>query len=393
MTVTKPEPFTVNVSQATLDDLRARLSRTRFPDEIAGSGWGYGANLLYLKDLISYWRDGFDWPAQEKAINALSHFRTNVNGFGLHFILERGKGPNPTPLLMLHGWPSSFVQMRQIIPMLTDPAAHGGDAADSFDVIVASLPGYGFSDRPLESGFSVGRIADLMHALMTDHLGYERYAARGSDLGAGVLQQLALKHPESLIGLHLSGTNPWVGYVPENLTNAEKEFVKNAQNWNMIEMAYAMEHSSKPQTLAYGLNDSPAGLAAWIIEKLWRWSDCNGDLGSRFSQDDLLTNLTIYWATETINSSIRLYLETARDPGMWGRVEVPTMMLMSPKDLFPTPREWAERSYNVTRWTEIDRGGHFLEWEEPALVADDLRASFNKLRASSRAEPTSSAPR
>jgi len=374
------ESFAVNIPQATLDDVRDRLARTRWTDEVAGAGWDYGANLAYLKELTSYWRDTFDWRTQEQAINAFPHFRAIVDGVGIHFIHQRGTGDNPLPLVLLHGWPSSFWQMLKVIPLLTDPAAHGGDAADSFDVVVPSLPGYGFSDRPAEPGMSVGRIADLCAALMAGELGYARYAARGSDLGAGVLQQLALVHPDALIGLHLSGTNPYVGQVPDDLTDAEKQFVANAQQWTMQEMAYAMEHSSKPQTLATGLNDSPAGLAAWLVEKFRRWSDCDGDVEARFSKDELLTNLTIYWATETINSSIRLYYETARHPGNWGRVEVPTGMLMSPKDMFPTPRAWVERSYNVTRWTEIPRGGHFLEWEEPELVVEDIRAFFRPLR-------------
>lgn len=270
--------------------------------------------------------------------------------------------------------------MLDVVPPLTDPQQYGGDPADSFDVVVPSLPGYGFSDRPTERGMSVVRTADLFEKLMTDELGYERYAARGSDLGAGVIQQLAREYPDSLIGIHVSGTNPYLRDVPDDLTDAEREFVENAQQWSQTEMAYAMEHSSKPQTLAYGLNDSPAGLAAWIVEKFRAWSDCDGDLKSRFSNDELLTNLTIYWATATINSSIRMYYESARDPGSRARIDVPTAMLMSSKDMFPTPREWAERTYDIDRWTETSRGGHFLEWEEPELVADDVRAFFRSLR-------------
>ena len=378
------ESFAVTISQATLDDLRDRLARTRWTDEVTGAGWDYGTNRAYLKELTRYWGDRFDWRAQERAINAFPHFRASVDGVGIHFIHERGTGEHPLPLVLLHGWPSSFWQMLKVIPLLTDPAAHGGDAADSFDVVVPSLPGYGFSDRSTEPGMGVGRIADLFARLMTDELGYARFAARASDLRAGVSQQLALAHADAVIGVHHSGTNPYVGQVPDDLAEEEKEFVANAQQWTMQEMAYAMEHSSKPQTLATGLNDSPAGLAAWVVEKVRRWSDCDGDIERRFSKDALLTNLTIYWATETINSSIRLYYETARHPGSWGRVEVPTGMLMSPKDMFPTPRAWVERSYNVTRWTEIDRGGHFLEWEEPELVVEDIRAFFRPLRPAAR---------
>ena len=374
------EPFESRVPQATLEDLRERLAATRWPDEVSDSGWDYGSNPRYMQELVGYWLEDFDWQAQERRINSFDHFRAEVDGIGIHFIHERGEGENPVPLLALHGWPGTFYQMLKVIPLLADPEAHGADAADSFDVIAPSLPGYGFSDRPRERGMSAARAAELLHKLMTEELGYERYCTRASDLGAGVSQQLALSHPESLLGLHHNGTNPYVGQIPDDLTEAEKEFVQNAQAWGFAEMAYAMEHSSKPQTLAYGLNDSPAGLAAWIIEKFWRWSDNDGDLEGRFTKDELLANLTIYWATQTIGSSIRLYYETARDPGSWDRVEVPTAMMMSPKDMFPTPREWVERSYNVERWTDIDRGGHFLEWEEPELVAADARAFFRPLR-------------
>jgi pimeloyl-ACP methyl ester carboxylesterase len=374
------EPFEVSISQATLEDLRERLAATRWPDEIEGAGWDYGANLEYMKELVGYWLEDFDWRTQEERINSFANYRAEVDGLGIHFIHERGRGENPVPLLALHGWPSSFYQILKIVPLLTEPGALGGSSADLFDVIVPSLPGYGFSDRPRERGMSTSRVAEFLHKLMTEELGYERYATRASDLGAGVSQQLALAYPESLIGLHHNGTNPYVGEVPDDLTAAEQEFVQNARNWSFQEMAYAMEHSSKPQTLAYGLNDSPAGLAAWIVEKFWRWSDNDGNLESRFTKDEILANLTIYWATETIGSSMRLYYETARDPGSWGRVEVPTAMMMSPKDMFPTPREWVERSYKVERWTDIDRGGHFLEWEEPELVAEDVRTFFRPLR-------------
>ncbi len=374
------QPFRVSVLQSTLDDLSARIARTRWPGTVTGAGWDYGADLDYLQSLLAYWGDGYDWRAQEAKINAFSHVVSEVDGITIHAIHERGKGPNPIPVLVLHGWPSSFVQMLPILPLLTDPASHGGDAADSFDVVVASLPGYGFSGQPAERGMGVVRIAELLHTFMTRDMGYSRFGARGSDLGAGVINPMALDHPESLIGLHLSGTNPYIGQVPDDLSTEEETFVANAQDWTMSEMAYAMEHSSKPQTLAFGLNDSPAGLAAWVIEKFRTWSDCGGDLDSRFSRDDLLSNLTVYWATQTIGSSMRLYYETVREQGRWGIPTVPTAMLMSPKDMFPTPRAWAERSQNIVRWTEIPAGGHFLEWEEPEAVAADMREFFRQFR-------------
>ena len=374
------KPFTIDIPQQTLDDLQQRLARTRWPDEIPGAGSDYGVSPTYMRELVDYWQNGFDWRAQEAALNRFDHFRADIDGLAIHIIHQRGTGPNPIPLLVLHGWPSSFVQMVDLIPLLADPASHGAAADDAFDVIVASLPGYGFSDRPTERGMSVARMAEHFHQLMTEVLGYQRYAARGSDLGAGVISQLAVTHPDRLIGVHMSGTNPYVMDVPADLNPAEQEFVADAQQWMQTEMAYAMEHASKPQTLAHGLNDSPAGLAAWIIEKFWRWSDHQGNLDDAFSKDQLLTNLTIYWATETINSSIRLYYETVRDPGAWGRIDVPSAYLMTAKDMFPTPREWVERTACVDRWTEIDQGGHFLEWEVPQLVAQDLRAFFRDRR-------------
>jgi pimeloyl-ACP methyl ester carboxylesterase len=366
-------PFRIAVPVEVLEDLRQRLERTRWPDEVDGAGWDYGTDTVYLRELAEYWRDGFDWRAREAELNRFEQYRAEVDGIGLHFLHVRGERQNPIPLLMLHGWPSSFVQMLDIIPLLVR-----GEPA--FDVVVPSLPGYGFSDISKDRGMSTSRMAYLLAELMTDVLGYSQFAARGSDLGGGVLRQLALAQPDILIGLHLSGTSPVPTPVPENLSPAEQIFVKNRQQWNQQEMAYFMLHTTKPQTLANALNDSPAGLASWIIEKFRRWSDCGGELESRYSKDEMLTNLTIYWATGTINSSMRLYYETAGDPGKQAYIEVPTGLLMSPKDMFPTPREWVERSHNVVHWRETDRGGHFLEWEEPELVANDLREFFKSLR-------------
>jgi pimeloyl-ACP methyl ester carboxylesterase len=378
------EPFEVRIPQAALDDLRERLAATRWTDEVAGAGWDYGANLAYVKELCEYWQDGFDWRAQEEKINRFDHFRAEVDGFGIHFIHERGKRDDSTPLLLLHGWPSSFLQMLDIIPMLTDPEGHGGDAADSFDVVVPSLPGFGFSDRPSEPGWGAYRISELFTKLMTEELGYGRFGARASDLGAGVTKEIALAHPDLLIGLHHSGTSFFVYAAPPDMTEAEQAFVAEAQGFQMAEGAYAALQSTKPETVAVGLNDSPAGLAAWIVEKFRAWSDCGGNVEKRFSKDELLTNLTIYWATETINSSMRFYYESAHvySPNAGKRVEVPTGMAMLPADIVHGPREWQEREYDVRRFTELPRGGHFAEWEEPALIAEDVRAFFRSLKES-----------
>lgn len=369
-------PYTIAIPEETVADLRQRLAATRWPDQIEGAGWSYGTDPDYLREVVEYWGNSYDWRESEQRLNALVQFRTTIDGFGVHFVHERGTGTRTVPLLLLNGWPSSIVQFQPVIPLLTA----AGDDGFSFDVVAPSLPGYGFSDRATEPGMNTARIGELLHGLMTETLGYERYAIRSSDLGAGVMSQIALAHPEAIIGLHTGGTNPWLMNVPDDLTPDEEQFVANAQEWNQREMGYAMEQSSKPQTLAYGLNDSPAGLAGWILEKFQRWSDNDGNLESRFSRDDLLANLTIYWATETIGSSMRLYYETIASPGAWGVADVPTAMLMSPHDLFPTPRSWVERTGRVDRWTEIDEGGHFLEWEVPNLVDADLRAFVQPLR-------------
>ncbi len=366
-------PFTIAVPDAVLEDLETRLRLTRWPDPVAGAGWDYGIDTDTLRPVVDHWAEGFDWCAVERELNVLPQFTAAIEGETIHFVHARGTGGRRIPLLVLHGWPSSFLQMTDLIPLLT--AERDGV---SFDVIVPSLPGYGFSSQPEARGMSVARIAGLMTRLMAEVLGYDRFAGRGSDLGAGVLQQIALQSPDRLIGLHLSGTNPYIGQIPGDLSPEEAAFVERAQGWMQSEMAYAMLHASKPDTVAVALNDSPAGLAAWILEKFHAWSDTD-DFVARYGRDRLLANLTLYWATGTIGSSMRLYYETVRDSGQWGRVEVPTAMLMTPHDMFPTPRAWAERSYAVARWTEIDVGGHFLEWEEPALVAEDLFAWFVEL--------------
>ena len=383
------QPFDVAVPQETLDDLRERLRRTRFPDEISGAGWDYGANLAYLRELTGYWRDGFDWRKQEAELNRFAHFRAEIGGFGVHFVHERGEGPNPLPIVLTHGWPDSFYRFHKVVPMLTDPARFGGDPTDSFDVVVPSLPGYGFSDRPTGRGTSYSRVAELWRRLMTEELGYGRFAAHGGDIGRGVTQQLALDRPGPLVGIHLTDvpySNP-AAFAEDasDLSEAERDYAERVRRWKQEEGAYAAIQSTKPQTLAYGLNDSPAGLAAWIVEKFRAWSDCDGDVEKRFSKDELLTNLTIYWATQTIHSSARIYYERAHDlpPAenpAGSRVGVPTGFAVFPKDIAPAPREWAERFFDVGRWTEMPRGGHFAAMEEPELLAEDIRAFFRPLR-------------
>ncbi|MFA7199646.1 MAG: epoxide hydrolase family protein [Methanoculleus sp.] len=383
--------FIINIPEHVLDDLRERLMHTRLPDEVEGAGWDYGTNLGYMQEVVDYWQNRFDWRAAEAELNRYRHFRTEIAGAGIHFIHERGKGPEPMPLILTHGWPDSFYRYHAIIPLLTDPAAHGGDPADAFDVIVPSMPGYGFSDRPHERGMTSARIADLWARLMTDVLGYERFAAGGGDIGSAVSQLLALRHPGQVVGLHLTDIGFFsLGADIPDLSENERRYLAAIQELWMQEGAYAMLQSTKPQTIAYGLNDSPAGLAAWFIEKFRSWSDCGGEIERRFSKDELLTNIMIYWATETIGSSVRLYYENMHSlplDFLKERIDVPVGMAIFPKDFIPPPREWAERRLNVERWTEMPRGGHFTAMEEPELFVQDIRAFFRPLRAEYRKAP------
>lgn len=380
------QPFTIVVAQRTLDDLRERLDRTRWPDEIQGADWDYGTNLAYLKSLVTYWQQQFDWRAQESRLNALAHFRAAIDGFGIHFIHARGQGSQPLPLILTHGWPGSFVEMVKILPLLTDPVSSGGDPADAFDVIVPSLPGFGFSDHPRQPGMTTAKTAELWARLMRDVLGYKRFAAAGGDIGAGVSQRLALAHPELLVGIHLTYLGAAAASPePADLSDAEQQYLHELQQWSRREGAYSSLQSTKPQTLAYGLNDSPVGLAAWMTEKFRTWSDCDGEIERRFSKDELLTNIMLYWVTETMPSSTRMYYENAHAllplrPGE--RIDVPAGMALFPKEISAPPREWAERTLRVHRWTQMPRGGHFAALEEPALLAEELRAFFRPLRGS-----------
>ena len=335
---------------------------------------------------MEYWQTTYDWRAQERALNEFEHFRTNIDGLGIHFIHERGKGPDPFPLIISHGWPGSVAEMLRIIPMLTDPAAHGGHPADSFDVVVPSLPGYGFSDKPVERGMSNTRIAGMWHQLMTEDLGYTRFGAQGGDWGGMISSRLGFSFPQSVAGVHLNlmtGVPAFRGTPDPPLTDAEQEFIRLARRWFEDEGGYFHIQRTKPQTLGLGLNDSPVGLAAWIIEKFRTWSDCDGNPESSYTRDELLTNIMIYWVNQAAASSVRHYYENRVDnwrfqPGE--RVEPPCAVAVFPVEINRPPREWAERTHNVQRWTEMPRGGHFAAMEQPALLAEDIRAFFRGLR-------------
>jgi len=379
------QPFTIQIPDAVLDDLQRRLAATRWSGEIPGSAWDYGTNLAYLQGLVDYWRTKFDWRAQEQLLNTFHHYKAMVDGLGIHFIHEKGKGPRPIPLVVTHGWPGSFFEMYKIIPRLTDPASYGGDPADAFDVVVPSMPGYGFSDPPQQRGMHVLKISDLWVQLMAG-LGYQRFGAQGGDWGASVTNYLGFAYPQQLIGIHttsLTRPMPYLGAGSSPLTAAEQALMAQREAWLQAEGGYSHIQGTKPQTLSYGLNDSPAGLAGWIVEKYRTWSDCHGDVESRFTKDELLTTITIYWVTQTINSSTRLYYETNRHP--WNmqqgeRVTVPTGVAVFPGEISRPPREWGERSFNIQRWTEMSSGGHFAALEEPDALVGEVRAFFRPFR-------------
>jgi pimeloyl-ACP methyl ester carboxylesterase len=376
--------FSPPYSQAAVDELRERLDHTRWIDEIPGCGWQYGFNKVFLQELCRYWRDNFDWKAQVDNISSFQHYRFTQDGIGIHFIHQRSPGKNPLPIIITHGWPGSFLEMLRLIPLLANPAS-GGDAADSFDVVVPSLPGYGYSDRPDKPGMNVWRIADTWAGLMNE-LGYQRFAVQGGDLGASVSTALGLSHRDRIIGVHLNYIpGSYQPFIPSQakLAEAEQEFLKEKTRWFEEHGAYAHIQRTHPQTAAYGLNDSPAALAAWILEKFRDWSDCNGDLWSRFTRDELLANVTLYWMTETIHSSFRLYWEGARAPMHFGDgdfVSVPCAIARFPKEAPFPPREHVARGYNVQRWTEMPSGGHFAAAEEPQLLSQDIRSFFHALR-------------
>jgi pimeloyl-ACP methyl ester carboxylesterase len=373
-------PFRINVPDATLADLKERLARTRYPIEIEGSGWDQGTNLAYLRELVTYWRTTFDWRAQERRLNQLPQFKTTIDGIDVHFVHQRSSRANATPLIFIHGWPGSFWEVTRIIGPLTEPTAHGGQAEDAFHVVAISLPGYGFSGKPTKPGYNNRRIAGMIAQLMA-RLGYTRYGAQGGDWGAIIVRQLGLVDPTHLIGLHsnmcIAGApqgvaNPTEGVPPEELKRVEAGRGRTAN-----ETGYQQIQGTKPQTLGYSLNDSPAGLAAWIVEKFRTWSDSGGDVEKRFTKDELLTNITIYWVTETGPTSIRLYYENRQDGGLQGRVEVPFACARFPGEMFAmAPRRWVEASYNVQQFTDMPRGGHFAAMEEPGLIVEDVRKFF-----------------
>jgi pimeloyl-ACP methyl ester carboxylesterase len=386
MTAMDIQPFHIEVLQSDLDDLKHRLAQTRWPDEPVDAAWAYGTNRSYLQELLTYWQSQFDWRTVEKRLNRWKHYRTHINGLGIHFIHERAKESKSLPLLLTHGWPGTFWEMLKIIPLLTDPASNGGSPEDAFDVIIPSLPGYGFSDRPRGPG--PWNVHTLWAELMS-RLGYERFGAYGSDFGASVTTDLARSYPERVIGIHLTTASDiaWPSPLPDpsDVSEDEKDFLRRSEWWDQEEGGYRHEQRTRPQTLAYGLNDSPVGLAGWLVEKFRAWSDCQGEIERRFSKEELLTVVMLYWLTQTINSSMRDYYEHKHHPLAWHDahfIRVPTAVALFLKD-FPMPREWVQRSYNLQRWTEIASGGHFPAHEEPNVLAEEIRTFFRQFRSMS----------
>lgn len=394
------ERFTIAVSEEVLADLRDRLARTRWPDEIDNSDWSYGTNRAYLKELVDYWLHVYDWRRYERAMNEFHHYRTVIDGVPIHFIHEPGRGPKPTPLILSHGWPWTFWDYYKVIRPLTDPAAFGGNPEEAFDVVVPSLPGYGFSMPLSRPGLNFWQTADLWVKLMTGVLEYKKFGAQGGDWGALVSAQLGHKYAEHLIGVHLHHAVPLnihqavpvsggagVGDMPraEEYGPEEQGWFERSKNFWANETGYVALQATKPQTLAYGLNDSPVGLCAWILEKRRTWSDCSGELEKRFTKDDLLTTVMLYWITQTFGSSVRYYYEAWHHPWLPSHtrtpvVEAPTAVAVFLGDAILTPRRWAERYYNLKRWTVMPVGGHFAPLEEPERLVEDIREFYRSLR-------------
>jgi epoxide hydrolase len=371
------EPFRIDIPQAQLDDLDRRLAATRFPDELPGAGRRHGVPLGELRDLVGYWRDGYDWRQQERRLNAVPQFTTRIDGQLVHFLHVRSGRPDALPLVLTHGWPGSVLEFLAVIGPLTDPAAHGGDPADAFHVVVPSMPGFGFSGPTSEPGWTGQRVARTWSALMPG-LGYHRYGAQGGDIGARVSRELGRIAPEHVAGVHLNFLLTPPPGDPAGFTPEERAAAAGLAHYDRELSGYFRQQSTRPQTLAYALTDSPAGLAAWIGEKFAEWSDP----GSQISRDDVLTDVMLYWLTGTVNSSIRMYWEHYHAPG--GGVPLPsrtpTGIAIFPHELAPPVRAIAEQANNIVHWSPQPRGGHFAALEEPGLLVDDIRAFFRPLR-------------
>lgn len=370
----------LRISDDDLEALRARLRATRWAEPWPVAGWEAGTDAAELRRLVTYWASDYDWRAHEASVNALpSHF-ADLDGTPVHYLRYDGEHPDALPIVLTHGWPSTVLELTALAERLAAPSRHGGDAQDAFTVIVPSLPGFAFSpQRPALTGTE--QTHDLWHRLMHDHLGFRHYAAHGGDLGAGITSRLAEAHPGSVVGIHLLAAAAPADHDPASLTPEEQRHLTSTAAWQAEEGGYLHQQSTRPLTLAPALNDSPAGLLSWLLEKYRAWSDCGGDLSTRFSDDFLLTQVSLYWFTGTISTSFRPYYEYAHHlTRRVRRVDVPTALALFPADLSQPPRSWAERTHHLTRYTHMPRGGHFAAHEEPALLADDITTFFRALR-------------
>lgn len=383
------EPFEIAIPQGDLDDLTRRLQQTRWPEDIANDDWSYGANTAYIRALTDYWLHHYNWREREALMNSFAQFRTDIDGLPIHFIHEKGKGPNATPLVLSHGWPWTFWDYHKVIGPLTDPAAYGGDPADAFDVIVPSLPGYGFSTPLTVPGVNWWKTSAIWVKLM-DRLGYDRFGAHGGDWGSFISAELGHRFPERMTGVHLSTPAP-LNFMsggewdPEDYTPEEQEKLTRMAAIRGGETGYFLLQATKPQTIATALADSPVGLLAWIVEKRRSWSDCSGDVESRFTPDELIDTVMLYWLTNSYHTSARYYAEGMRDPWRPAHagtpvVSAPTGLAIFPAELTHPTRRWAERTYNLQQWTEMPSGGHFAPMEEPELLVKDIRSFFPPLR-------------
>ncbi|WP_285426612.1 epoxide hydrolase family protein [Pseudomonas sp. efr-133-TYG-103a] len=379
-------PFTLAVPSEQLEDLQRRLRSVRLPEGLDPHSWDDGTATAFVQRLLNHWRERFDWRSVERRINQLPQFIADIDGQPIHFVHQRGNGPKPMPLIITHGWPGSFLELERLMPLLTDPASHGGDAADAFDVVVPSLPGYGCSPAPARPGVSSRQIAGLWASLMRT-LGYTRFGAQGGDIGAGVSMWLARDNHAMLSGVHVNyipgSFRPHTDDGPHAVTEQEQDFLTRSSQFAASEGAYAALHSTKPQTLAFALTDSPAGLAAWIAEKFHAWVDHPGDLETVVPLDTLLGDIALYWFGGTLDASLRLYKENRQNPLVFQadeRVATPLGVAVFPKELPMPPRSWVERAFDVHRWEIMPRGGHFAALEQPELLAEEIRAFFKPLR-------------
>jgi pimeloyl-ACP methyl ester carboxylesterase len=379
------QPFRIGIADAEIADLRERLARTRWPSASPREPWRQGTELAYLQELVAYWKDRYDWRRHEASLNEFAQYSTGIDGQRLHFIHERSPHPRAVPLLIVHGWPGSVYEFHKILPLLTHPDRFGGDARDAFHVVAPSLPGYGWSAPP-DAARGTPRAFGGLFAQLMRALGYARYAVQGGDWGSVIAGWLALDHSDSVMGLHLNmaGLRPYAGKDASPLTEEEQAFLNRAREMRKERFAYQEIQGTRPQSLGYGLTDSPAGLAGWIVEKFRDWSDCGGDVERRFSKDELLTNIMIYWWTRSMASSVRLYWEhrhSEQGPGPGQRVIVPTAYADFPAEILPAPRSWLERVYRLERYTKMPRGGHFAALEEPELLVQDVREFLRTRRS------------